>query len=118
MIEDIKYKTYRYPLADFMGVWGFMGRNRSTNTISKSSPIAPVQKTVGNGGDISGTLHMRCKIWFLPADMLYCRQYDYFKSKKPTWRSASYTMMAAELDKFKERAAALSSIGILMRPSG
>ena len=49
-----------------------------------------------------------------------CQEFNstYFKPKNPTWRNASYRMIAAELDKFNERAASLSSIGILIRVSG
>ena len=40
---------------------------------------------------------------------------DYFKPGKPVCRKASYKIIAAELERLSERAAALSSIGILIR---
>ena len=39
---------YRYLHADFMGVWGFLPVNRSTNTISQSPSMSPMPK---NGGE-------------------------------------------------------------------
>ena len=38
---------YRYLHADFMGVWGFLPVNRSTNTISQSPHMSPMPKTGG-----------------------------------------------------------------------
>lgn len=42
----------------------------------------------------------------------------YFSPENPVCRKASYNTMAAELDKFKDRAASLFNIGILIRVSG